>query len=307
LWYGDILFMYAVIGFVLLFFARSRARTLAIVSFICLVVALVATAILTVFVISGPEKSADKTEPTAPTHFDDPFQTWITALGDGKLQDPEAPLWVNTETQAYREGPYDQLFKFRAATWLLILAFAAAGYGWHVAAMVFLGAALFKAGIFDPANRRWQRRLLWIGVFFGLPLSVVAPFCRLWWPGARGDVIGEILVFVGGPFLSLGYLSAITLLVENGRLPILMRGLTSAGRMALTNYLMQSVIATTIFYYYGLGLFGQTTEVQRIGIVFAVYLLQLLLSVLWLRVFRFGPMEWLWRSLTYLRPQPLLR
>jgi uncharacterized protein len=77
--------------------------------------------------------------------------------------------------------------------------------------------------------------------------------------------------------------------------------------MALTNYLMQSVIATTIFYYYGLGLFGQTTEVQRIGIVFAVYLLQLLLSVLWLRVFRFGPMEWLWRSLTYLRPQPLLR
>jgi uncharacterized protein len=47
--------------------------------------------------------------------------------------------------------------------------------------------------------------------------------------------------------------------------------------------------------------------VQRIGIVFAVYLLQLLLSVLWLRVFRFGPMEWLWRSLTYLRPQPLLR
>ena len=113
--------------------------------------------------------------------------------------------------------------------------------------------------------------------------------------------------FLGGPFLSLGYLSAVTLLVENGRLPVLMRGLTSAGRMALTNYLMQSVIATTIFYYYGLGLFGQTTEVQRIGIVFAVYLLQLLLSVFWLRVFRFGPMEWLWRSLTYLRPQPLLR
>ena len=78
-------------------------------------------AILTVFVIAAPEKSAAKTEPR-PRHFDNPFQTWITALGDGKLQDPESPLWINTETQAYREGPYDQLFKFRAATWLMILA-----------------------------------------------------------------------------------------------------------------------------------------------------------------------------------------
>ena len=183
LWYGDILFMYAVIGFALLFFARSPARTLAIVGSICLVIAIVATAILTVFVIAAPEKSAAKTEP-APTHFDNPFQTWITALGAGKLQDPESPLWVNTETQAYREGPYEQLFMFRAATWLMILVFGVLGLSWHVAAMVFFGAALFRAGMFDPANRHWQRRLLWIAALFGLPLSAIAPFCRLWWPGA---------------------------------------------------------------------------------------------------------------------------
>ena len=69
LWYGDILFMYAVIGFVLLFFARSRARTLAIVGFICLVVAITATSILTVFVIAAPEKSKPTTSPTCAHAF----------------------------------------------------------------------------------------------------------------------------------------------------------------------------------------------------------------------------------------------
>jgi uncharacterized protein len=75
--------------------------------------------------------------------------------------------------------------------------------------------------------------------------------------------------------------------------------------MALTNYLMQSLICTTLFYGYGAGLYGKLQRYELYYVVVGVWVLQLLLSSLWLRYFRFGPMEWLWRSLTYTTWQPL--
>jgi len=77
------------------------------------------------------------------------------------------------------------------------------------------------------------------------------------------------------------------------------------GRTALTNYLGQSLLCTLIFYGHGLGLFGQVERYQQLLIVLGVWTMEILVSVLWLRQFRYGPMEWLWRSLTYLRLQPL--
>ena len=77
--------------------------------------------------------------------------------------------------------------------------------------------------------------------------------------------------------------------------------------MALTNYLMQSVICTLVFYGHGLGLFGRVPRTSQLAIVGALWALQLTVSPLWLRQFRFGPLEWLWRSLTYWRLQPMRR
>ena len=90
-----------------------------------------------------------------------------------------------------------------------------------------------------------------------------------------------------------------------------MRGLiekfTAVGRMALTNYLMHSVILTTVFYGYGFGLYGTIPRFWQMGFVIAVILLQLYFSSWWLGRYRFGPVEWLWRSLTYWRSQPMRR
>lgn len=83
--------------------------------------------------------------------------------------------------------------------------------------------------------------------------------------------------------------------------------LAATGQMALTNYLMQTIICTTIFYGHGLGLFGSVERTGQILIVFAIWAAQLLWSPWWLARFRFGPFEWLWRSMTYLRAQPLRR
>jgi uncharacterized protein len=83
------------------------------------------------------------------------------------------------------------------------------------------------------------------------------------------------------------------------------RAFAAVGRTAFTNYLLQTVIATTIFYGHGLGLFGSVTRVEQYGIVLAIWAVQVPLSVLWLRSFRFGPVEWVWRTLTYGERQPM--
>jgi uncharacterized protein len=81
--------------------------------------------------------------------------------------------------------------------------------------------------------------------------------------------------------------------------------LAAVGRTALSNYLLQTLICTTIFYGHGLGLVGRVERVGQISLVAAIWIVQLWISPLWLRRFRFGPFEWLWRSLTYLKRQPL--
>ncbi len=75
--------------------------------------------------------------------------------------------------------------------------------------------------------------------------------------------------------------------------------------MALSNYLFQSVICTTIFYSYGLGLYGGVGPAVGVGLTVVIFLIQVVLSVWWLRRFQFGPMEWVWRSLTYRKRQPM--
>jgi uncharacterized protein len=96
------------------------------------------------------------------------------------------------------------------------------------------------------------------------------------------------------------------LLCKAGLLRWLTARLAAVGRMALSNYLMQSILCTTIFEGWGFGLFGQLDRIQMFGVVAAIWLVQLTVSSLWLRYFRFGPMEWLWRSLTYWKRYPML-
>jgi uncharacterized protein len=77
--------------------------------------------------------------------------------------------------------------------------------------------------------------------------------------------------------------------------------------MALTNYLTHSIVATLIFYEYGLGLYDQVTPLMQLGLVAVIYGTQIVISNWWLRRFRFGPLEWVWRCLTYWQLEPLRR
>lgn len=111
---------------------------------------------------------------------------------------------------------------------------------------------------------------------------------------------------VASAFLCLGYVGLFALIVQVRALRSVMRGLAATGRMALTNYLMQTVLATTVMYWYGLGLFGTTTRWEQMVIVGLFFGFQVCFSLVWLRWFQIGPMEWVWRWATYGR-KPLLR
>lgn len=105
-------------------------------------------------------------------------------------------------------------------------------------------------------------------------------------------------------FLGLCYVSAIVLLHASGKADGLMKLIAPVGRMALTNYLLHSMIAVLLFHSIGFGLFGKIELWHGILISFLIYALQIPFSIIWLKHFRFGPFEWLWRSLTYLKLQP---
>jgi uncharacterized protein len=113
--------------------------------------------------------------------------------------------------------------------------------------------------------------------------------------------------YAGAVLASIGYAAAIVLMVRRGALGPLRRALGAVGRMALTNYLMQSVITSALFLGWGLGFAGRLDYAGQLLAVAAIWALQLVVSPMWLSRFRFGPAEWLWRSLTYGQRQPMLR
>ena len=117
--------------------------------------------------------------------------------------------------------------------------------------------------------------------------------------------LGYQFNYWGSVAVGLAYLAIIMLMVKSGVLRWLQEGLSAMGRMALSNYLAQTLICTTLFYGHGFGLFGRVERWQQLLIALSILTAQMIISVLWLRPFRYGPMEWLWRSLTYRRMQSM--
>ncbi|MCG3123520.1 MAG: hypothetical protein GIKADHBN_01940 [Phycisphaerales bacterium] len=376
MWYGDILFTYAVAGVALLIFRKARPRTLLILSLALVLFTFVVTAAFSALALLAPQPgaaaaqvagsdatpTADAGSPSAtPPETDSPaseqpatgeqpapapgepaagegpapdastpgpspppanptpaeiakdpsrspVERLIAGFKSGLVTDPSSPIWMQAERDAYAKGDFGQAIGIRAITWASMITFELIGFGWHVLAMFFLGAALHKWGLFDPARIDWHRRFVRWGVFAGIPIAIVGTLV----PKFTTNVfvigtIGGVCQYTAGPLMGLMYIGLITLAVHHGVARWLTDAVSSVGRMALTNYLLQTVIATSIFYWYGLGYFDQVSGPACMGIVVGVYVVQVIFSNLWLSFFRFGPMEWLWRTFTYLHVPPLLR
>jgi uncharacterized protein len=127
-----------------------------------------------------------------------------------------------------------------------------------------------------------------------------APF-----PPSVGATFGVIGYALGVPALALFFVAAVSLLWQSKIWRRVLHVLAPVGRMALTNYLLQSIICVTLFYGIGLGWFGSVGAVRATLIALVIFSLQTALSWIWLRFFAYGPMEWVWRQLTYRQRLPL--
>jgi uncharacterized protein len=159
------------------------------------------------------------------------------------------------------------------------------------------GILLGRSGAFSRAgaNPRVLRLCVGVGFLVGLPLSLLALLGILQGVTMPYAMAAEL---ISGPILAFGYVGAIALWVHSGRIQALQRAIANVGRAALSNYLLQSLLCTFIFYSWGLGWFGRLDRAQMLGVVAIVWIVNLALSYLWLRSFAMGPVEWVWRRLT---------
>ena len=181
---------------------------------------------------------------------------------------------------------------------------------WRAMGMMLLGMALYKLGVLSAQRSAgFYARMVAIGAPLGVSLSGIG----VWWNFDRGWSLvhsmfgGSLFNYLGSIGLAIAYLGLVMLLFQRKAWLGLQRRLMAAGRMAFSNYIAQSLICISLFYGFGLGLFGQVERWQQLLVVFAVWIPQLIWSPIWLRHYRFGPLEWLWRALSYLQLPPMRR
>ena len=174
--------------------------------------------------------------------------------------------------------------------------------------LMMLGLGLFKSGYL--AGRSSSRTY---GLALGIGVAITAAFGVSQWlvldpaPSPRGLSLINTLLDELAPLVTLAWVGLLVLMTRHG-LGIVSRRLAPVGRMAFTNYLTQTLIMSSLFYMpWGPKLFGQVEPAPLWGIVAAVWLLQLIWSPLWLSKFEMGPLEWVWRCLTYGRRVPLVK
>ncbi len=171
---------------------------------------------------------------------------------------------------------------------------------WRVSAMMLLGMALYKTGVLTGRRENaWYAKTaaITLPLGFGLTILGIVLNFRAQWSLEYSMFIGGLPNYWGSVATALGYIALVSLAVRNHILPAVQVRLAAVGRMALTNYLIQSLLCTLLFN--GLGLFGAMPRWQQPLVVAGIWLLQLWWSPRWLARFRMGPCEWLWRALTY--------
>lgn len=282
LWAGDILSVYALMGFVLLLFRRKSNKSL-------LKWAAVLLAVPVAFYLLFFVSFAALAPPDVVTQINAmQFEMWNNAI---------KTVANGSYTQIFRDHNLSQLF----GRWMgLILQMRLP----KILAMFLLGVYAYRIGVFQnpEEHRPLIRKVMIYGIGAGLILNVIfATFAKSEadFPPTPAGVIGVAAYAYGVPALALGIAGLLLTLWQSEPIRRALAVLAPVGRMAMTNYLLQTVICVTLFYGYGFGLFGRFGAAGSTLIGFAIFASQVAVSGIWLRLFRFGPMEWIWRQLTY--------
>ncbi len=294
-WHGDVLIIYALFGFVMTWFYKSSDKRVIIWAgiFILLPVVLMVILVALLNMAMG-----------------------IPEVGPGieagfREQQLYARDFIEKAILVYTQGSFTDMIRVRLMDYAhalngIIFAFP------NVISLFLIGMYLGRKKVFrnlDHAVKVLRKIFYWC-----LPIALI--FTPMFvYASLRGDMLVPdwnmpLLLagsMIGGSAQMFVYLYLLTLLYRKFRQSRIVERISQVGRMAFTNYLMQSIIVTTIMYGYGLGMYAQINYWQGILIAIAIFMLQLYWSKPWLGKYRFGPFEWLWRSMTYGKLQPMTR
>jgi uncharacterized protein len=268
-WSGDILINYAVFGLLLLLFMGLRGKSLLLLGSLLLLLPQLFFSILLVLMTFS--------DPAGVAHY----------TNIGALQDSVA---------AYASGSFSEIMVQRFSDWyavnspgsLLFLILS-------ILPVMMIGAGAGKLKLLEKAAS-YKRSWLLLGVCLLVTSIAIKMLPLMIETNAAYSYIQD---YLGGPFLSVSYAVILALLVENKKMKKWSKPLASAGRMSLTNYLLQSIIGTLIFYSYGFGLYGQVTLTTGTYLALGIFAIQVIISEIWLSKFKHGPVEKLWRLLSY--------
>ena len=217
---------------------------------------------------------------------------------------------VNKDLAAYTQDSYWKATVYRVEFAKNLVSFSPIFTFTLLLPIFCLGYWLISSGIMR--NHREKKHIFkpmaWIGMSLGLILTVGGLIIIQHPAVAEIKIVrwaGNTLYSVGQFVMAAGYLGLIVCLIGTNRGNACLSCLAPLGRMALTNYIMQSVILTSVFYGYAGGLYGQISRAPQMLMVLVIIVFQILFSRWWLNRYQFGPLEWVWRSLTYKRFQPM--
>lgn len=309
IWFGDILFFYAVTGMLVYLFRKKSPRTLIFVGCILLPVAMLVFygGGIYMYDLQGRAEALQAQQAAGET-LSEENQATVDEWAEARSFMLPGVEELEKDLEAYKGGyvgivkhrvPFVSSFQMEGLPFFII---------WRVGGLMLIGMALMKLGIFSgERSASFYRNLMFIGYVLGLPLTVYSAinlhaheFDPLY-----TFKVGTVPNYVGSILVAFGHIGLVMLVTKTGALRALTARFAAAGRMALTNYLMHSVVMTTLFYGYGFGLYGTIPRAWQMAFVVSLVGLQLLISPWWLGRYRFGPVEWLWRSATYWQRQPM--
>lgn len=269
IWSGDILFTYAIMGFIMIGVVRIPKKWL-------LPVALVVYLIPTLLLIGG-------------TYF-------VTKMFPDDLMEGYSDIQrIEQAITAYGHGSYVDALLFRIPEWLLIGLPAMFMGVFMVLPLIMLGAVFAKVKLFERAAQ-FKGRIALVTLLSFVVGIVIKSLPYLDEPTYYYKLTQQL---IGGPILAIGYAGVILLLCQLPIFQKVFRPISKAGRMSLTTYLTQSIVATLIFYNYGFGLYGKVDIETGTLMAIGIFILQVIFAELWLMKFKMGPFEWIWRKVTY--------
>jgi uncharacterized protein len=294
LWAGDVLLYYALFGFLLILFRKVSDKKI------------MRWAVVLAFL---------------PTILNSLMVLAVTLFS----QIPEAKSEIETQMQAssvvmkelverasliYATGSFKEIVSVRIEEYITLFGGSLFFFCPVILSMFLVGFLLARKGIIAnyKENLPLFRKVFWwglsVGVITNTLYAISFRYSIMNVPNGWSLLATSMHIF-GGISLGLGYMSAIIILFSRGKAGFLTKYLAPVGRMALTNYFLQSITTAILFHSYGFGFFGKVEVWQGIVLTLIIFTLQVFFSRWWLNQYQFGPFEWLWRSLTYFRFQPL--